>query len=344
MKKLSIIVPVFNAAHRLKESINSILEQTYKNIEVILIDDGSTDKSLEICHEMRQQDDRIVVIVGKNHGVSYARNRGMETATGEYITFVDADDTIDKDMHLNMIIKLEQENQKMVICNYNSISPSGRIKRSRDLEGFTEDIISSKQLIGGLLTCGGNLIMGACWRFVFLRQHIVDHNIEFEKGIMICEDLLFVIRYLTTVDTCAICQGNYYQYFLRSDFTKKYMESHDIALERVDNLILDLGIQHHFDSETMLNIQMRRATTLVGDIKNICRRGSPYSLWERYKYAREKANEPDMYKSISIAAANKDKVVRRRHIQICLFKHHLEFLSVIFQSLRLFDLWKNKGN
>ena len=95
MKQLiSVIVPVYNSEKYLKECINSILHQTYENIEIIIINDGSTDNSLLISQELQKEDKRIKIINQKNSGVSYSRNKGIQEATGEYIMFVDSDDFI----------------------------------------------------------------------------------------------------------------------------------------------------------------------------------------------------------------------------------------------------------
>ena len=98
MEKISIIVPVYNVCLYLDNAIKCLLEQTYKNIEIILIDDGSTDGSDKICDKYLKLDKRIKVVHQKNSGVSVARNKGLEVATGKYIGFLDSDDTISLNM------------------------------------------------------------------------------------------------------------------------------------------------------------------------------------------------------------------------------------------------------
>lgn len=95
---ISVVVPVYNVAKYLKKSIESIVNQTYTNLEIILVDDGSKDESGEICEDYSLKDSRIIVIHKPNGGLSDARNAGIKQAKGEYITFVDSDDTIDYDM------------------------------------------------------------------------------------------------------------------------------------------------------------------------------------------------------------------------------------------------------
>ena len=100
---LSVIMPVYNGEQYLNYSIQSVLNQTYKDYELILVDDGSTDHSLEICEKYQSKDERIRVISQENKGISGARNAGIDIATGEYITFMDSDDVIQPEMYEIML-------------------------------------------------------------------------------------------------------------------------------------------------------------------------------------------------------------------------------------------------
>lgn len=113
--KISVIVPVYNVEKYLKKCVNSILEQTYQNIEVILVDDGSTDKSGLLCDEMRETDNRIRVIHKENGGLSSARNAGIEKAEGDYLGFIDSDDYIERDM-FETLIKAIKRTEKDIAC------------------------------------------------------------------------------------------------------------------------------------------------------------------------------------------------------------------------------------
>ena len=96
-EKISVLVPVYNAEEHIPKCIESILNQTYKNIELIIVNDGSSDKSYDIIEEYKNKDDRIIAIHTENKGVSHARNTALDNAKGSFITFVDSDDYIDKD-------------------------------------------------------------------------------------------------------------------------------------------------------------------------------------------------------------------------------------------------------
>ncbi|MBO7334370.1 MAG: glycosyltransferase, partial [Lachnospiraceae bacterium] len=118
MELISVIVPVFEVEKYLKECIESILNQTYTNLEIILVDDGSPDKCGEICEEYAKTDNRIIVIHHENKGLSSARNRGLDIATGDYIGFVDSDDKIAPDMFEILLNNLKQYDADISICGF----------------------------------------------------------------------------------------------------------------------------------------------------------------------------------------------------------------------------------
>ena len=101
-KKITVIVPVYNTKKFLTRCVNSILKQSYENLEVIIIDDGSTDGSAQVCDELSKSDKRVRVIHQKNKGIATTRNIGIENATGYYISFVDSDDYLEKDLYKNL--------------------------------------------------------------------------------------------------------------------------------------------------------------------------------------------------------------------------------------------------
>lgn len=112
---ISVIVPVYNVKNYLKQCVQSIVGQTYKNLEIILIDDGSTDGSGELCDILKKTDERIKVIHEENSGLSEARNTGLNAARGKYIGFVDSDDYIEPNMY-DILIKLCKKNKTSVAC------------------------------------------------------------------------------------------------------------------------------------------------------------------------------------------------------------------------------------
>ncbi len=127
MKLISVIVPVYNVKEHIEQCVNSITGQTYKNLEIILVDDGSKDSSGEICDKLAKEDARIHVIHKQNGGVSSARNAGLDYAHGEYIAFVDGDDYIDETMYEKLLSKMDADID-IVSCYMQSFYPDGQVK------------------------------------------------------------------------------------------------------------------------------------------------------------------------------------------------------------------------
>ena len=152
MPKLSVIVPVYNTEKYLRECIDSILAQTFTDFELILVNDGSTDKSGEICDEYGRSDSRVRAIHQKNGGVTAARKHGVEIAEGEYISFVDSDDWIEPNMFQDVLIKADLHNADMVLFDMLVERQDERsVIRSSELTGLFEGEQLEKQIYGNML-------------------------------------------------------------------------------------------------------------------------------------------------------------------------------------------------
>ena len=143
MKLISVIVPVYNTEKYIEKCVMSILNQTYKNLEIILIDDGSTDNSPQICDSLAKKDNRITVIHQPNGGVSSARNIGLDNTHGDYITFVDSDDYIEPNM-----IEFLSENigdTNIAMCGYTSVDENGNLSPQENVTvtAPTQEFITS---------------------------------------------------------------------------------------------------------------------------------------------------------------------------------------------------------
>lgn len=189
---VSIIIPVYNSEKYLHKLLRNLIQQTYTQIEIILIDDGSTDKSLEICNEFKQKDNRIKVLSKENEGVSIARNKGMELATGDYITFLDSDDTIDINYIKKLVVNIEHNT--LVRCNSNNL---------KDTEIEKSEYI--KQVVNGN-------IQGVCWGYLFKRKLL--ENIKFDENTSYMEDTLFIIQVLLKVKEIKVVRNAIYNHNL----------------------------------------------------------------------------------------------------------------------------------
>lgn len=137
--KISVIVPIYNVEKYLIRCVESILNQTYKNLEIILVDDGSPDKCPTICDEFAKKDSRIIVVHKKNGGLSDARNAGLDIATGEYIGFVDSDDYISENMYEVLLQRILKNDADMAICNYLSVDENYELVSEKNVVLPIED-------------------------------------------------------------------------------------------------------------------------------------------------------------------------------------------------------------
>lgn len=183
MNKVSIIIPVYNAAPYLNKCIETALHQTYSNIEVILINDGSKDNSLEICKEYAAADSRIKVIDIPNGGVSNARNLGIENATGDYLMFVDADDWLAEDA----IEKCSKYMSTYDIIRFSALAVYPHRTRKYKLGKSS----SLKKIMGKIIS---RTTIVACWGGLFSKALFADPAIRFDTSLIIGEDWLMTTR------------------------------------------------------------------------------------------------------------------------------------------------------
>lgn len=221
MKKVSIIVPVYNTAEYLVKCIDSIINQKYSNLELILVDDGSTDQSPAICDEYAKKDNRIKVIHKQNGGVSSARNLGLSIASGDYITFVDSDDYI-FDSFSDFCERLD--NQDLIISyDENMLKNATKKIKSIEHEGCNGIITF---LMKNSATLETNMVSNK-----FFSKHVVQ-NLRFNEKVTIIEDLDFVIQTLLLCEKISFIPINYYFYNQRETSAM-----HDYSYNGIENVI-----------------------------------------------------------------------------------------------------------
>lgn len=250
--KVSIIVPIYNAEVFLSKSIESLQKQTLKDIEIILINDGSTDRSLEICKKYGVKDSRIKIIDKPNAGVSAARNSGLEIATGKYIGFLDADDWAEPIMYLNMYENMEKFQSNVCITNY--ISSNKIIKLNFDNQLLNKDEILQK-LIPNLLApsdldSNGYTIMGSVWRLLINRSFLEKTDITFKEDLKYKEDKVFCLELFLKSKVISVDHNAYYHYVINSNsLTQTY--SKDIAQR---SMIVSNYIKKILENENVLEM------------------------------------------------------------------------------------------
>ena len=204
MYNISVIIPVYNVEKYLSQCIESILSQTYKDFELILVDDGSKDKSLQICQQYADIDSRVKVLHQENSGVSVARNKGLSAVTGTWITFIDSDDWVDETFLEDF--QIEENGDADMICQGLKFvdHATGTVKRERC---FGKDRIETPD-VEGKLEKYDVLSFGVTVCKCFKRSVIETNNIRFDELIAYHEDHIFTLSFIfhthmiTTVDAC----------------------------------------------------------------------------------------------------------------------------------------------
>lgn len=219
---VSVIVPVYNCEDYLRNCIDSILTQTYINLQIIAIDDGSTDKSGEILDEYAVNDSRFEVHHCQNVGASAARNMGLKFAVGECITFVDSDDALEPDMYKIMIEKFLVTDIDIVHCGYRKIMLDGT---SKSILGTNSEYCFN-QNEGMSHFIKGDLFTGALWNKVY--KHTVIKNLCFDEKIKINEDVLFNYFAFKRARKTIFIDKPLYHYYERKNASTKRTKSQKI--------------------------------------------------------------------------------------------------------------------
>lgn len=233
MDKISIVVPVYNVEKFLSRCIDSIICQTYKNLEIILVDDGSKDNSSSICDLYEKKDKRIKVIHKENGGLSSARNAGIEEATGDYIAFVDSDDYIEPNMYEEMYNAAKKLSCDIITCNYKYVYDDGSIKLiNNDKKNEEFDFVSSIKE----MNLFNKFDMSACTKL--FKKDLFD-DIRFPVG-KLSEDYYIMYLLFEKSNKVYYIASPYYNYFQRKNsITKSNKINHDFmyaALEQMKYL------------------------------------------------------------------------------------------------------------
>lgn len=207
---VSIIVPVYNCEKYIQKCVHSILRQTYRKLEVLLIDDESSDRTSVICDQFAKEDKRVKVYHLKNRGVSATRNYGLYRANGEYIQFVDGDDSIQSHMVETLVKQMEKTEADIVICNYyKQLSPWFKV-----INHFVDEpgIYSRKEYFENTLKDPGHHYYGVIWNKLFRGQVIREHKLFFREEMTLGEDFVFNMQYWNVVERFAVIPDILYGY------------------------------------------------------------------------------------------------------------------------------------
>ncbi len=226
MPKLSVIIPAYNAHSCLERSAMSVLGGEWRDLELIIVDDGSRDETPAICEKLARRDGRVRIIRQENAGVSAARNRGIAESRGEYIAFVDADDAVEPEMYSELFAAMEGREADCAACSYCDEWPDGtRVLRRPPMAAGVYD---SERVRAGIvlpLLCdrlSRELLLGTVWRYLFRAGVIKENGIEFSGAYL--EDELFLIEYFSHPCRLAVTARELYIYAQNpASVTRRYL-------------------------------------------------------------------------------------------------------------------------
>ncbi len=213
---LSIIVPVYNASRYLSDCVNSLLSQTYKDIEIILVNDGSKDDSPQICDYFASEYSNVHVIHKRNGGVHSARNTGFDNCNGDYVAFVDADDLLDPQAYEIMMKSLISNNADVVACGYKTEYGDIHIKTDYSLTYNSKVFNGTGNCLDGI----SKGLQGFVWNKI-IRKDIIG-NLRFRGDIPICDDLFFCYELMLKTNKAVCIDVPFYHYrYVAVSFSKK---------------------------------------------------------------------------------------------------------------------------
>lgn len=308
MSELSIIVPVFNTEKYLRECVDSILAQTFTDFELILVDDGSKDSSLEICKEYEKKDKRVKVIHQENGGPGKARNKGLENATGEWIGFVDSDDWIEKETYETALNIAKQKNADLV-------------QWELAME-YSEKSVLNKCKPDGFFTAeqSGEYYRSVVYASIFMRKIIEENKIHFPIDSSLSEDALFNYQYYLKTKNCYYI-GKCFYHFRQNDssITHNVTKAMILGKKKVVDKISELAEQNGG----------------FGYVKNIKRNAKLQALtWTKspdYKLFRE------LYPEIKYKDLITNEMSFKMKIWIFLVCAHFDFLASFLWKIRHFS-------
>lgn len=188
MNLVTIIVPVYNGESKISNMIESLLKQSYQNLEILIVNDGSQDNTEKICQKFMKNDKRVRILSKDNGGVSSARNLGLENSRGDVICFADVDDEVESRWIDAMLTAMEKNRAELVICGYEKFNSNLNEKIKIGENGLwnrEEALEACFDTLGGFL-----------WNKMFKKEIIQEYNIRFHTSVHECEDLMFVCEYL----------------------------------------------------------------------------------------------------------------------------------------------------
>ena len=266
---VTVIIPIYNAESFLERCIKSIINQTYVKLQILLINDGSTDGSIFICKKYKEKDNRIEIIDKTNSGVSNSRNIGIENAIGQYITFVDSDDYLENTMIEKLLLAMKNNNVDIVSCRFFYEKNLHKFKSTT----INEKIFTNNEFIIEILK--ENSIIGSLWGKLYRKE--LFNKIKLNENLKICEDLDLLLRMSDYIQRAYIINECLYNYYIN------------------ENSVTNSSNIDKFDDELFV-------------LESNIRKNNQYLKWLIIRYIKINLNLFFHYKNINFEYTNKCKL------------------------------------
>lgn len=306
MEKISIIVPIYNSEKSLNRCLDSIINQKYKNLDIVLVDDGSIDNSLYICKQYCDKDSRIQVLTQKNRGVSSARNSGIKASNGEYILFIDSDDYIDDNLIEDAILQLRKENSDIIFWGYTKEIEKNNKQVLHVKNSFTE--------VGeGVFELFESGLFGYSWNKIFLKKIITDNEIYFLENEDLYEDQYFCCEYIRHVKKISISNDCGYHYVLNENSLSNKKRDNIIILQDkmfnyLELFIKDIKMEGNKSHKLLYKYSLN---VYYNYLKNCCEEQNSRQV---QMILAEKFKKTDMYKYFNSSNTHTIKLNKREFL------------------------------
>ncbi len=300
--KISVVVPVYNCAPYVERCIRSILAQTHTKLEIICVNDGSTDDSGTILDKLACEDTRVRVIHQKNAGASAARNTGIDAATGELITFVDSDDAIEPDMYETLLPYFADESIDIVHCGYKRICLDGSVK---DVNG-TGKVVRQNNFEAAECLLSGRLFVGSLWNKVY-RAHLFE-AVRLDTSIAINEDVLANAESFAKANELVYLDVGKYLMYERKGSATSGTKQHKILTDCV--AAAEKMLQVYRDTPAEQAAEERVLNTQIG----------LYRWYVMNSSTDSRRNRKDSAKKIELILKNRSSIPPRQRINFALMR------------------------
>lgn len=331
---LSVVVPVYNGEKYIRDCIESIVSQDYQQWELLLVNDGSTDNSLDICKEYACRDKRVLVIDKLHGGVSDTRNTGIKRAMGDYILFADADDYFVQGAFGKIAAKLEQDGYPDVLAwSFEVRGPRNDFDDYQTLKSLGNHC-EPLDLLHRLISIDDNKrFRGFVWRCAFKRSMIDRHQVSFIKELRMSEDFKFIVDALTHSESVTILAERLYVYRLNPDsVTAKYKAHVHDNMSWINQWMVETLCSEH--PSLMEGAMCCCAETYIVAIQNMCFEGTPYGLWSRIVQTRKLRRRYHYAEAIAATIRRWGKLSTKRKIVFLSLYLNLEPIYIFWFTLK----------